>query len=78
MPVRYLSWIAGFNRAENRLGVKVQLCTLPWLGLDPGRIWVRARLRRSAAWPTPVAGQASSSAGRNPATDPSLTALTGR
>jgi len=35
MPVRYLSWIAGFNRAENRLGVKVQLCTLPWLGWIP-------------------------------------------
>ena len=27
-----LSWIAGFNRAENQLGVMVQLCTLPWLG----------------------------------------------
>jgi hypothetical protein len=30
-----LSWIAGFNRAENRLGVMVQLCTLPWLGWIP-------------------------------------------
>ncbi|MGB8383179.1 MAG: DUF4158 domain-containing protein, partial [Dermatophilaceae bacterium] len=27
-----LSWLAGFNRAENRLGVAVQLCTLSWLG----------------------------------------------
>ena len=31
-----LSWIAGFNRrAENRLGVSVQLCALPWLGWIP-------------------------------------------
>lgn len=27
-----LAWLAGFNRAENRLGVAVQLSTLPWLG----------------------------------------------
>lgn len=30
-----LSWLAGFNRAENRLGVAVQLSTLPWLGWVP-------------------------------------------
>jgi hypothetical protein len=27
-----LTWLAGFNRAENRLGVAVQLSALPWLG----------------------------------------------
>jgi hypothetical protein len=27
-----LAWLAGFNREENRLGVAVQLATLPWLG----------------------------------------------
>jgi hypothetical protein len=30
-----LSWVAGFNRVENRLGVMVQLCALPWLGWIP-------------------------------------------
>jgi Domain of unknown function (DUF4158) len=30
-----LSWLAGFNRAENRLGVAVRLSTLPWLGWIP-------------------------------------------
>jgi hypothetical protein len=33
-----LSWLAGFNRAENRLGVAVQLCALPWLGLKGGLV----------------------------------------
>jgi Domain of unknown function (DUF4158) len=30
-----LSWLAGFNRQQNRLGVAVQLSTLPWLGWIP-------------------------------------------
>ncbi len=30
-----LSWLAGFNRDENRLGVAVQLTGLPWLGWIP-------------------------------------------
>jgi len=30
-----LSWLGEFNRAENRLGVAVQLSTLPWLGWIP-------------------------------------------
>jgi Domain of unknown function (DUF4158) len=30
-----LAWLAGFNRDDNRLGVAVQLCTLPWLGWIP-------------------------------------------
>jgi hypothetical protein len=30
-----LSWLAGFNRPENRLGVAVQLSSLPWLGWIP-------------------------------------------
>jgi hypothetical protein len=30
-----LSWLAGFNRQHNRLGVAVQLSTLPWLGWIP-------------------------------------------
>lgn len=30
-----LAWVAGFNRPENRLGVAVQLSTLPWLGWIP-------------------------------------------
>jgi hypothetical protein len=30
-----LAWLAGFNRDDNRLGVAVQLCTLPWLGWVP-------------------------------------------
>jgi hypothetical protein len=30
-----LSWLADFHRAENRLGVAVQLSTLPWLGWIP-------------------------------------------
>jgi len=30
-----LAWVRGFNRDENRLGVAVQLCTLPWLGWIP-------------------------------------------
>jgi hypothetical protein len=30
-----LSWLAAFNRVENRLGVAVQLATLPWLGWIP-------------------------------------------
>src|SRR5277367_919029 len=29
------SWLAGFNRQHNRLGVAVQLSTLPWLGWIP-------------------------------------------
>ena len=32
-----VSWLAGFNRQQNRLGVAVQLSTLPWLGLDSRR-----------------------------------------
>jgi hypothetical protein len=30
-----LSWLAGFNRQQDRLGVAVQLSTLPWLGWIP-------------------------------------------
>jgi hypothetical protein len=30
-----LSWLTGFNRQQNRLGVAVQLSTLPWLGWIP-------------------------------------------
>ncbi|MDT5355162.1 MAG: hypothetical protein QOJ56_3694, partial [Mycobacterium sp.] len=30
-----LAWLAGFNRQHNRLGVAVQLSTLPWLGWIP-------------------------------------------
>ena len=30
-----LSWLAGFNRPHNRLGVAVQVSTLPWLGWIP-------------------------------------------
>lgn len=30
-----LSWLTGFNRQHNRLGVAVQLSTLPWLGWIP-------------------------------------------
>jgi Domain of unknown function (DUF4158) len=30
-----LSWLAGFNRHQNRIGVAVQLSTLPWLGWIP-------------------------------------------
>jgi hypothetical protein len=30
-----LSWLAGFHRPENRLGVAVQLSALPWLGWIP-------------------------------------------
>lgn len=30
-----VSWLAGFNRQHNRLGVAVQLSTLPWLGWIP-------------------------------------------
>ncbi len=30
-----LSWLAAFNRQHNRLGVAVQLSTLPWLGWIP-------------------------------------------
>jgi TnpA family transposase len=30
-----VSWLAGFNRQQNRLGVAVQLSTLPWLGWIP-------------------------------------------
>jgi hypothetical protein len=30
-----LAWLTGFNRAENRLGVAVQLSALPWLGWVP-------------------------------------------
>jgi len=30
-----LAWLTGFNRVENRLGVAVQLSTLPWLGWIP-------------------------------------------
>ena len=30
-----LSWLADFNRQHNRLGVAVQLSTLPWLGWIP-------------------------------------------
>jgi hypothetical protein len=30
-----LSWLAGFNRQHKRLGVAVQLSTLPWLGWIP-------------------------------------------
>ena len=30
-----LAWLAGFNRDDNRLGVAVQLCALPWLGWIP-------------------------------------------
>jgi hypothetical protein len=30
-----LAWLAGFNRAENRLGVAGQLSALPWLGWVP-------------------------------------------
>lgn len=30
-----LSWLAGFNRQQNRLGAAVQLSTLPWLGWVP-------------------------------------------
>src|SRR5271156_2798232 len=29
------SWLAGFNRRHNHLGVAVQLSTLPWLGWIP-------------------------------------------
>lgn len=29
------SWLAGLDRAENRLGVAVQLSALPWLGWIP-------------------------------------------
>ena len=29
------SWLAGFNRQHNHLGVAVQLSTLPWLGWIP-------------------------------------------
>lgn len=47
MPVCYLSdtelarlnsWLAGFNRDDNRLGVAVQLCTMPWLGWIPEQL----------------------------------------
>jgi Domain of unknown function (DUF4158) len=30
-----VSWLASFNRQQNRLGVAVQLSTLPWLGWIP-------------------------------------------
>jgi Domain of unknown function (DUF4158) len=30
-----LAWLEGFNRQHNRLGVAVQLSTLPWLGWIP-------------------------------------------
>ncbi len=33
-----LVWLAGFNRPENRLGVAVQLSTLPWLGWIPDEL----------------------------------------
>jgi hypothetical protein len=33
-----LGWVRGFNRDENRLGVAVQLCTLPWLGWIPAEL----------------------------------------
>lgn len=33
-----LVWLAGFNRPENRLGVAVQLSTLPWLGWIPNEL----------------------------------------
>jgi len=41
--------VDGFNRDENRLGVAVQLCTLPWLGWIPAELtgcpeFARARL----------------------------------
>jgi hypothetical protein len=35
LPADDRVWVRGFNRDENRLGVAVQLCTLPWLG------WIR-------------------------------------
>ncbi len=38
-----LAWLAGFNREENRLGVAVQLATLPWLG------WIRT-ISPTARW----------------------------
>jgi uncharacterized protein DUF4158 len=30
-----VAWLGGFNRDDNRLGVAVQLCALPWLGWIP-------------------------------------------
>ena len=44
-----LSWLAGFNRDENRLGIAVQLCTLPVAGLDSRRPARTARCRRLPA-----------------------------
>jgi hypothetical protein len=35
LPADDRVWVRGFNRDENRLGVAVQLCTLPWLGWIP-------------------------------------------
>lgn len=32
------AWLAGFHRADNRLGVAVQLCTMPWLGWIPQQL----------------------------------------
>jgi len=32
------AWLAGFQRDDNRLGVAVQLCTVPWLGWVPEQL----------------------------------------
>ena len=52
-----LSWLAGFNRQHNRLGVAVQLSTLPWLGWIPDGLagWTSSRARTTSACCSPCA-----------------------
>jgi hypothetical protein len=45
-----LAWLAGFNREENRLGVAVQLATLPWLG------WILDDLANCPVAASPASG----------------------
>jgi hypothetical protein len=61
-----LGWVRGFNRDENRLGVAVQLCTLPWLGWIPAELTgcpELARARLAAALGLVRAGTAELLAG---------------